>query len=560
MGCLSFWRFVAAKKRYKPVLRKPRNLRQALGGPNNKLRVDMQGSYYSSIHYAYSNCRDTEAAHAQVMKILEKGIMDRTAAVLYFDGQQCVEKLETHQKRQNARAKAIDFAAAHVEAFMVRVTDGAHIRKHHFANVRKQLSKAFRWDVETRNSLVLFLRSHGWTVIQCETEADVRIASDIVEGDIVISGDSDLFVYERVTVIWRPQRGGGFLEYRKDAVLSGLGLGSAAQLTALGVVSTNDYNRSVYGLGCETNHKIIKALGAKGSDNEDKDVQTLVNEYLAHDHVVFKNKDSRTFNTSISVFVDFQQTPISADTLGHSDADGLGSRLMGIRERFKVAVGIFNELKEAQLTSKQIANSSLSIHPPHRHRSTQKFNRYRTIDRLPPHVGKDSVTTAIPRPRYSVKSRRKTVNHDRPRAMRRYAWKNWTKTPESNLEPIKESAPNPTEVDSETDIDNKPMASTNVKTTKNQPQKRCKKRSKKRPKKKPQKPPTPIKSMGKKQLWDALKWEHPQVSLDIGTIQANIRAATKNNVDVGNQMIVFLREVTGEANKTKRCAQRLIAL
>jgi len=135
------------------------------------------------------------------MKNIGKSILDKTSAVLYFDGAQCKEKLETQQRRQNARAKAIDHADAHVATFMDRVTNGAHIRKHYFANVGKQLSNAFRWNVDARSGLTLFLQSHGWTVVQCETEADVRIAADTVEGDIVISGDSDLFIYERITVV-----------------------------------------------------------------------------------------------------------------------------------------------------------------------------------------------------------------------------------------------------------------------------------------------------------------------------------------------------------------------
>jgi len=50
-------------------------------------------------------------------------------------------------------------------------------------------------------------------------------------------------------------------------VLSALGFETAEQLTALGIVSTNDYNRSVFGLGCETNYKIIKDISAEGSND-----------------------------------------------------------------------------------------------------------------------------------------------------------------------------------------------------------------------------------------------------------------------------------------------------
>jgi len=267
MGCLSFWRFVAAKKRYKPVLRKPRNQREALSGPNNKLRVDMQGSFFTTIRYAYANCSSHEVAHAIVLKTLERSIVDRTAAVLYFDGAQCKEKVMTQHQRLKTRTKAIDDADKHVVTFEDHMAKGGRLGKRHFANVKKQLTTAFRWNEEARHGLVHFLRNRGWEVVQCATEADLRIATETGEGDIVISGDSDLFVYKQVTTVWRPLRGGGFLEYRKPAVLSALGFETAEQLTALGIVSTNDYNRSVFGLGCETNYKIIKDISAEGSND-----------------------------------------------------------------------------------------------------------------------------------------------------------------------------------------------------------------------------------------------------------------------------------------------------
>ncbi|KAG0343907.1 hypothetical protein BGZ54_006016, partial [Gamsiella multidivaricata] len=127
---------------------------------------------------------DLEAAHALVMKNLEKRIMDPTTVILYFDGAQCEGKLATHEKRQNARKTAINAADDHVTTFMDRVSEGAHIRKRHFTNVDKQLTNAFRWDVEARNGLVRFLENHGWRVVQCDTEADVKIATDTMEGDI----------------------------------------------------------------------------------------------------------------------------------------------------------------------------------------------------------------------------------------------------------------------------------------------------------------------------------------------------------------------------------------
>ncbi|KAF8940036.1 hypothetical protein BGZ58_007966 [Dissophora ornata] len=474
----------------------------------------MQGSFFATIWYAYAHCHNNEAAHALVMTNLEKCAIDRATAVLYFDGAQCEEKFSTQQQRQKARAKATDAADKHQKTLMECIAKGGRIRKRHFVNINKGLTSAFRWDSEARNGLALFLRNRGWTVVQCETEADVRIAADTVQGDIVISGDSDLFIYQHITVVWRPVRGGGFLEYRKSDVLSALGFKSAEQLNALGVVSTNDYNHS----GCETNYKIIEGLNAKGSDKA-KDVPTLVKEYLADERVVFKNKGSVTFDTSIKVFVHLQQTPIATGHHEQPDDGSLEMRLRGIKKRFNDACGKFEERKQAQLASRQAINAE-SVSSPHRHRSSQKFNRYRTIDHPPPKKSEDPIAEPLqplPRPRYSVKTREKTVVYEPPKGLKRYKWKPWVKPPESPLE--KESTLKP--------------------------------KSTKKPSRKPKKPPTPIEFMNKKELLSALTWEHPRATLKIGTLQANIRMALNPQMDLAGEMIACLREAVGEANKTK---------
>ncbi|KAF9339485.1 hypothetical protein BGX26_009311, partial [Mortierella sp. AD094] len=104
-----------------------------------------------------------------------------------------------------------------------------------------------------------------------------------------------------------------------------------------------------------TNYKIIKAINAKGLNGQAKDVQALVDEYLADDRVLLKNKGCITFNTSINVFVHLKQTPVALGPLDNSDTGVLESRLMGIRERFKDAVGKFNEQKQARLAATKAA-------------------------------------------------------------------------------------------------------------------------------------------------------------------------------------------------------------
>ncbi|KAF8953389.1 hypothetical protein BGZ52_011803 [Haplosporangium bisporale] len=73
------------------------------------------------------------------------------------------------------------------------------------------------------------------------------------------------------------------------------------QLAILRIVSHNDYNCNIFGLGCPTNFKIIKELS--GSD-----APPMVAAYLADPHDVLKNKEKVNFNNVIRVFVRCEQS------------------------------------------------------------------------------------------------------------------------------------------------------------------------------------------------------------------------------------------------------------
>jgi hypothetical protein len=144
-----------------------------------------------------------------------------------------------------------------------RVNQKLRVRKQQFVTIKTLLRKAFYWSPDARRGLAQYLRSKGWTVIECATEADLKIASDCKAGDIVISSDSDMLLYKNVTTIWRPISRQRFLVYRIPDILATLGV-SRTQFTVLGLVSHNDYNRNIYGLGCSTNFSIIKELHGAG--------------------------------------------------------------------------------------------------------------------------------------------------------------------------------------------------------------------------------------------------------------------------------------------------------
>ena len=79
--------------------------------------------------------------------------------------------------------------------------------------------------------------------------------------------------------------------------------------------------------------------------------------------------------------------------------------------------------------------------------------------------------------------------------------------------------------------------------------------------KKTKKSPTvPAEPVNKRQLLTALKQEHPQTTLTVGTLKANIKASLRTNMDLANELVQLLNEAVTAANKVKRDGQRLIGL
>ena len=91
------------------------------------------------------------------------------------------------------------------------------------------------------------MRHCGWTVDVCETEADLAMAQDAQPDDIIISKDSDMMAYQSVKTLWRPVSNNLILVYKLPDVLATLGI-TRTQLTALAVVSRNDYHKNIYSL------------------------------------------------------------------------------------------------------------------------------------------------------------------------------------------------------------------------------------------------------------------------------------------------------------------------
>src|SRR5690554_7386677 len=77
---------------------------------------------------------------------------------------------------------------------------------------------------EDRQAFATYLRHAGWSVVECQTEADIKVARDFMPGDIVLSRDSDMLMYESISTVWRPISAGRILVYDEPSALAALGI------------------------------------------------------------------------------------------------------------------------------------------------------------------------------------------------------------------------------------------------------------------------------------------------------------------------------------------------
>ncbi|KAF9344786.1 hypothetical protein BGX34_005327 [Mortierella sp. NVP85] len=435
-------------------------------------------------------------------------------ATLYVDGSPPVEKKKTNQDREKIRSDAIQRAQTFLDFLEARVNGNHRVRKRHFTRIIKAINTAFYWTMENRTLFIKYMRSRGWNVKECSTEADVDIARDCKPDDIVVSGDSDMLAFAaEITTIWRPISRSQFLIYHLPSILGQLRI-TRAQLTALCIVSKNDYNRNISLLGPKTNFDIVRSL-------EGKDAVEVIKNYLGHGEVVIKNNANEHFEASTKVFVHRNQTkqpavPIVSQTstqgpVTHGD---LAARLNSLRERLRMN-------KEATSSIEDSSSQSAQLGPV-----TEPFDIYRTIDRPPEQWPPchNSGRRFKYRKRYSFKTRSRSTQHPPPDIMKRYSWKEWKEKPDSPTDCV--PATNHTQ----------------------QPEK---------PKKTERQIPKLV-DENRKDLLYAFRWEHPTRTLNVGTLNANVGRVLNDKPSLCSKIKACLREVVCHASRTKRICQRAI--
>ncbi|KAG0197548.1 hypothetical protein BGX33_000520, partial [Mortierella sp. NVP41] len=303
-----------------------------------------------------------------------------------------------------------------------------------------------------------------------------------------------MLVYDTVETIWRPLARGQFLVYKRADVLRFLDI-SRAQLTALGVVSRNDYASNLTRLGVATNFKIVKSLG-----KTEADVEKLVERYLAHPNVVSKNPSATHFEAAIRVFVHRMGNAPSATQPEPSQPVSQGVTTQEGAQQSADLKGILDRLQAVRLQLKE--NNKSSTVPAQSEEPFVVFNRYNTVDRPPeqrprPH---ESGSNYKYRQRYAIKTRTHLKKHDAPESMKQYQLKPWKLQPDSPLDP-----------------------SSNKNGSRPLPKVRD------------------VTNMDKKNLVEAMAWDHPTRTLDLGTINSNAtRVLNRSPEQLGSPALVPL--------------------
>ncbi|KAG9069614.1 hypothetical protein KI688_010518 [Linnemannia hyalina] len=461
------------------------------------------------IQQAYSNQNlPPDDAH----RILENDIKrfgDPLNMRLYIDGDQAEEKMDTAKARDAKRHKALNRTEKSIKVFEERLNSNLRVRKRHFTDVKAGLKSSFHWSLRSRQEFANYMRHRGWTVIVCRTVADLAIAMDAQDIDVIISKDSDMMAYQSVTTLWRPVSNNLILVYKIPDVLATLGI-SRTQLTALAVVSRNDYYKNIYSLGPATNFSIIKSIGSR------PDAREIVAAYLTHGQVVVKNTKEETFENSIRVPKDDIVRLLAPKTF---------NRYRTVESPAAISkTKTVTTPQPARGPSQQISSDSSPSQQSTSVMSAPDADGHPPLSR-----------TRIPRNRgrFSFKERTRKVVHAPPPKAKQFKLTFYQERP---------GTVNPTPAKKTTSKANKP----------------------------PQPNMEPIADKDKRGLLRSLSWHHPTAWLEIGTLEAYVGHVSGDGATLGNPEIPLnlnivqqevmdcLQEAVQSAATVKRNAQRLI--
>ncbi|KAI7831572.1 hypothetical protein BC939DRAFT_473129 [Gamsiella multidivaricata] len=232
MGVVGLWS-VLEKKKFEPGI--------AIAD-YSKLKVtyhlDLFACLFVQIRSAFCTYEDTEKAHEAIQRALLRLFPGLNNITIYLDGRQALEERATHLKRLKIAKDALLKA------------------RESYSSIEKHIgSRQDKWPSKQKEGL------------SKDNDFDLRGQAGVatipsfqgLEGDIIVSGDSDMLIYPTVETVWRPISRGRFLVYNLFEVGKYLEIGRSG-LTVLGIVSNNDYSKNIFGLGAISNLAVIRDI------------------------------------------------------------------------------------------------------------------------------------------------------------------------------------------------------------------------------------------------------------------------------------------------------------
>ncbi|KAF9369280.1 hypothetical protein BGX21_006080, partial [Mortierella sp. AD011] len=205
------------------------------------------------------------------------------------------------------------------------------------------------------------LKSKFPNVCRCKTEVDLCIGIECtVNADCyVVSGDSDLLVYQNVEKVLRPipKRHHEFALHEKDDILNALDLLSPTHLLLYGIISDNDYSMNVRNLDLSRNADIVAGTTEASVPNMLKEYLRIARSVANVNEVI---KSSR-FDNSLNVFYNLQQTMVKQQ-IDNNDF-----------------LGYHKQMTDAMKTRSQLRNQNQSLRGQFYVPKRAKPNRYRPV-------------------------------------------------------------------------------------------------------------------------------------------------------------------------------------
>jgi 5'-3' exonuclease len=210
----------------------------------------------------------------QIDRILSKH-MEKASTTLHWDGKPSEQKSAERRRRQEDLDKKLTKLQEDV-AQAVNKKSAVPSRLYQLCR------RLFRPSADILDDIKSELARLGWGVCTCDFQADTHIAQICQDHEVeVVSGDSDLLVYEGINHITMPVgKNHELTTFQKSDVLSLLNLPSDRHLLLACLLTRNDYNEGIRGLGLKRNAAIVRGFDLDPRMELDQVITKAIEKYL----------------------------------------------------------------------------------------------------------------------------------------------------------------------------------------------------------------------------------------------------------------------------------------